>query len=130
VLPTAANSRPRERGWLKVKNRAYWKYELEREALFNRRSARSGIGPLAGSRSLREGLLVALAQQPINDKGNPRCDVGSRVALGNLMRKCSELLPLFRRELLKRVRDLFELLHGQIGVTLALAARVEEQSGP
>jgi hypothetical protein len=24
--------KPGERGWLKVKNRAYWKYELEREA--------------------------------------------------------------------------------------------------
>jgi hypothetical protein len=24
--------KPGQRGWLKVKNRAYWKYELEREA--------------------------------------------------------------------------------------------------
>jgi bifunctional non-homologous end joining protein LigD len=29
--------RPGERGWLKVKNQAYWKYELEREAAIERR---------------------------------------------------------------------------------------------
>ena len=27
---------PGERGWVKVKNRAYWRYELEREAAINR----------------------------------------------------------------------------------------------
>jgi ATP-dependent DNA ligase len=29
--PLGSVYRPGERGWLKVKNRAYWKYELERE---------------------------------------------------------------------------------------------------
>jgi bifunctional non-homologous end joining protein LigD len=28
--------RPGERGWVKVKNRAYWRYELEREAAMKR----------------------------------------------------------------------------------------------
>jgi bifunctional non-homologous end joining protein LigD len=28
--------RPGERGWVKVKNRAYWRYELEREAAMRR----------------------------------------------------------------------------------------------
>jgi hypothetical protein len=28
--------RPGERGWLKVKNKAYWNYALEREALWDR----------------------------------------------------------------------------------------------
>jgi hypothetical protein len=27
-----------ERGWVKVKNREYWRYEFEREAAFRRRS--------------------------------------------------------------------------------------------
>jgi bifunctional non-homologous end joining protein LigD len=30
--PLGGRYRPGERGWLKVKNRAYWKYEIEREA--------------------------------------------------------------------------------------------------
>jgi ATP-dependent DNA ligase len=36
---------PGERGWVKVKNRAYWRYELEREgAIRSRRRATSAIG--------------------------------------------------------------------------------------
>jgi bifunctional non-homologous end joining protein LigD len=31
--------RPGERGWVKVKNRSYWRYELEREAAMSRRAA-------------------------------------------------------------------------------------------
>jgi hypothetical protein len=30
--PLRSRYRPGERGWLKLKNRAYWKYELERLA--------------------------------------------------------------------------------------------------
>jgi ATP-dependent DNA ligase len=36
--PLASVYRPGERGWLKVKNRAYWKYELEHEAAISRRT--------------------------------------------------------------------------------------------
>jgi bifunctional non-homologous end joining protein LigD len=32
--------RPGERGWVKVKNRAYWRYEMERESAINRRRQR------------------------------------------------------------------------------------------
>jgi ATP-dependent DNA ligase len=34
--PLGSVYKPDERGWLKVKNRGYWKYELEREAIFER----------------------------------------------------------------------------------------------
>jgi ATP-dependent DNA ligase len=29
--------RPGERGWIKIKKRNYWRYELERESAINRR---------------------------------------------------------------------------------------------
>jgi hypothetical protein len=29
--PLGSTYKPDERGWLKVKNKAYWKYELERD---------------------------------------------------------------------------------------------------
>ena len=29
--------RPGDRGWLKVKNRDYWRYDLERESAINKR---------------------------------------------------------------------------------------------
>ena len=32
--------RPRERGWIKIKNRNYWRYELERESAINKRRPR------------------------------------------------------------------------------------------
>ena len=32
--------RPGERGWVKIKNRAYWRYELERESAINKRRQR------------------------------------------------------------------------------------------
>jgi bifunctional non-homologous end joining protein LigD len=32
--------RPGERGWIKVKNRDYWRYELERESAINKRRPR------------------------------------------------------------------------------------------
>jgi ATP-dependent DNA ligase len=35
--PLGGRYRPGEREWLKVKNRAYWKYEPEREAAIDRR---------------------------------------------------------------------------------------------
>jgi ATP-dependent DNA ligase len=28
--------RPRNRGWVKIKNREYWRYELERESALNK----------------------------------------------------------------------------------------------
>jgi bifunctional non-homologous end joining protein LigD len=31
---------PGERGWVKTKNRAYWRYELERESAINKRRPR------------------------------------------------------------------------------------------
>jgi ATP-dependent DNA ligase len=34
--PLGSLYKPGERGWLKVKNRTYWKYELEREAIVER----------------------------------------------------------------------------------------------
>jgi ATP-dependent DNA ligase len=36
--PLGSVYKPGERGWLKVKNRAYWKYALEREAIMERRT--------------------------------------------------------------------------------------------
>jgi hypothetical protein len=50
--PRTGTYRPGERGWLKVKNRAYWKYELEREAaiegrLTGHRKTRARPEPLA-----------------------------------------------------------------------------------
>jgi bifunctional non-homologous end joining protein LigD len=35
--------RPGERGWTKIKNRAYWRYELERESAINRRRPREFV---------------------------------------------------------------------------------------
>jgi bifunctional non-homologous end joining protein LigD len=32
--------RPGERGWIKIKNREYWRFELERESAINRRRPR------------------------------------------------------------------------------------------
>ena len=32
--------RPGERGWVKIKNREYWRYELERESAINKRRPR------------------------------------------------------------------------------------------
>jgi bifunctional non-homologous end joining protein LigD len=32
--------RPGERGWIKIKNRNYWRYELERESAINKRRER------------------------------------------------------------------------------------------
>lgn len=32
--------RPGERGWIKIKNREYWRYELERESAINNRRQR------------------------------------------------------------------------------------------
>ena len=32
--------RPGERGWIKIKNREYWRYELERESAINKRRQR------------------------------------------------------------------------------------------
>jgi len=33
--PLAGVYKPGERGWLKVKNKAHWKYAVEREAMFD-----------------------------------------------------------------------------------------------
>ena len=35
--------RPGERGWVKVKNRDYWRYELERESAINKRRPRAFV---------------------------------------------------------------------------------------
>jgi bifunctional non-homologous end joining protein LigD len=35
--------RPGERGWIKIKNREYWRYELERESAMNRRRERAFV---------------------------------------------------------------------------------------
>jgi bifunctional non-homologous end joining protein LigD len=48
--PSNGRYRPGERGWLKVKNRAYWKYELEREAAIDGRLSRTARPTLAWSR--------------------------------------------------------------------------------
>jgi hypothetical protein len=32
--------RPNDRGWIKIKNRSYWRYELERESAVNSRRER------------------------------------------------------------------------------------------
>lgn len=32
--------RPGQRGWIKIKNREYWRYELERESAINKRRPR------------------------------------------------------------------------------------------
>jgi ATP-dependent DNA ligase len=34
---TDSRYRPGERGWIKIKNRNYWRYEMEREANNSRR---------------------------------------------------------------------------------------------
>jgi ATP-dependent DNA ligase len=46
--PRTGIYRPGERGWLKVKNRAYWKYELEREAAIEHRINATARPILAG----------------------------------------------------------------------------------
>jgi bifunctional non-homologous end joining protein LigD len=38
--PLGSVYKPGERGWLKVKNKAYWKYAMEREAVFGRARTR------------------------------------------------------------------------------------------
>jgi bifunctional non-homologous end joining protein LigD len=48
--PRNGTYRPGERGWLKVKNRTYWKYELEREAAIEGRMRRTTRPALAWSR--------------------------------------------------------------------------------
>jgi bifunctional non-homologous end joining protein LigD len=35
--------RPGERGWIKIKNRNYWRYELERESAINKRRVRQFV---------------------------------------------------------------------------------------
>ena len=47
--PLGSLYKPGERGWLKVKNKTYWKYALEREATAERRG--TVLSP-AGSRAL------------------------------------------------------------------------------
>jgi bifunctional non-homologous end joining protein LigD len=37
---TDSRYRPGERGWIKIKNRNYWRYELERESAINKRRPR------------------------------------------------------------------------------------------
>jgi bifunctional non-homologous end joining protein LigD len=49
--PLGSLYKPGERGWLKVKNKAYWEYTLEREAMAERR-------PKSGSRFVGEPLTV------------------------------------------------------------------------
>lgn len=48
--PLGSVYKPGERGWIKVKNHAYWKYEIEREAVRQR---------VHGSRELTQSLTVA-----------------------------------------------------------------------
>jgi bifunctional non-homologous end joining protein LigD len=40
---TDSRYRPGERGWIKVKNRNYWRYELERESAINKRPQRTFV---------------------------------------------------------------------------------------
>jgi bifunctional non-homologous end joining protein LigD len=35
--------RPGERGWIRVKNRSYWRWELERESAINKRRERVSV---------------------------------------------------------------------------------------
>jgi bifunctional non-homologous end joining protein LigD len=35
--------RPGERGWIKIKNRAYWRYEMERESAIDSRHQRAFV---------------------------------------------------------------------------------------
>jgi bifunctional non-homologous end joining protein LigD len=35
--------RPGERGWIKIKNRDYWRYEIERESAINRHREKSFV---------------------------------------------------------------------------------------
>ena len=35
--------RPGERGWVKTKNRSYWRYEMERESAINKRRQRQFV---------------------------------------------------------------------------------------
>jgi ATP-dependent DNA ligase len=45
VVAKQGNSRyrPGYRGWVKIKNREYWRYELERESAINSRRPRAFI---------------------------------------------------------------------------------------
>jgi hypothetical protein len=36
-------NRPGDRGWVKIKNREYWRYEMERESAMNRPRQRTFI---------------------------------------------------------------------------------------
>jgi bifunctional non-homologous end joining protein LigD len=48
--PLGSSYRPGERAWLKVKNKRYWKYEIEREAAIEGRRGRTARPTLAWSR--------------------------------------------------------------------------------
>jgi hypothetical protein len=80
---------PGERGWIKTKNRKYWRYEVEREALSG--FAASGSPRNGVTRRCVCGLFVACpdARQPLyrdNDRG-PFLGAESRV--GDDVEACS-----------------------------------------
>jgi hypothetical protein len=39
-LARTGRYRPGERGWIKIKNREYWRFEIERESAINKRRQR------------------------------------------------------------------------------------------
>jgi ATP dependent DNA ligase domain len=49
--PLRSVYKPGERGWLKVKKRAYWKYQIEREAIFERATKAKARGRQQSQRS-------------------------------------------------------------------------------
>jgi hypothetical protein len=52
------------------------------------------------------------------------------IVLGSPAGEHTELLLLFRRQLPERVRDLFQRLYRQVGITFGVIARLEEDGGP
>ena len=57
--PLGGLYKPGERGWIKVKTRAYWKYDLEREAILERATRAKGRRPRANAVNRRGDLLTA-----------------------------------------------------------------------
>jgi hypothetical protein len=41
--PYSERHLPGERGWVKIKNRSYWRYQLERESAINKRRVKQFV---------------------------------------------------------------------------------------
>jgi hypothetical protein len=85
--------RPGERGWVKVKNRSYWRYELERGAAIKRKRRTAALVPgeaasTSSGTSNPESSLRTHGAYPgayLGDRNTSICRVGSAPAGGILI---------------------------------------------